>query len=109
LDRSAAHGCLDNVEQLLSSGQVSFSISLDITKDELATNVQAILKSAFVHALSSDVVESKVSIVTVSENAQVWSSLVRKCMILQSVGIMPCLGTFRNLFVCIYVMFFMLK
>ena len=69
--RSAAHGCLDNVEQLLSSGQVSFSLSLDISRFEFATNVQGMLKSAIAHALSSDVVDSKVSIVSVSEQAQV--------------------------------------
>ena len=36
---SAAHGFLDNVEQLLSSGQVRAVLAIDITREEFTTQV----------------------------------------------------------------------
>jgi hypothetical protein len=42
--RSAAHGNLENVENLLSSGRVSISISLDINRDEFSASIQTLLK-----------------------------------------------------------------
>ena len=42
--RSAAHGNLENVENLLSSGRVSISISLDINRVEFSASIQTLLK-----------------------------------------------------------------
>ncbi len=68
---SSAHGNLENVEQLLSSGRVALSISLNVCKDEFSINVQTILKDAIVHTLGSDVHEADVSIVSISDDLQV--------------------------------------
>lgn len=65
---SAAHGNLENVVQLLSSGRVAAVISLDISRDEFSSNVQGFLKQAMQSVLGSDVYLQDIIILSVSED-----------------------------------------
>jgi hypothetical protein len=77
---SSAHGNLENVEQLLSSGRVALSISLEISKEEFSViSVQSLLKEALVHTLGSDVHEDDVSIVSISDDLQVSNISTEGC------------------------------